>query len=268
MRAMERLTLPRLAGLDDLFTLFREKSSSRDMLFRGQSDADWELVPSLYRQGIGGINVGRGPRHNERAYDAVEKRISNRFFSEGYPFLTTIERSTRNDLAIMQHFGCPTRLLDWSRDPLVALYFALYSSKENTDAALYLISPTGQIGTTIDGPYPAGLPHRGRLMMIAPSTIDRRVIAQKSMFTIQSFGENELEFTPLDRREILRETPVNPTDPHEQTTAFVKFIIPNGRKWYLMDRLLSMGVNHATLFPGLEGIGSSIAHAVRHRHLV
>ncbi|MCB5383968.1 FRG domain-containing protein [Blautia glucerasea] len=44
-------------------------------------------------------------------------------------------------LTMMQHYGLPTRLLDWSESPLVALYFALSEKKDDIDAAVWIMNP-------------------------------------------------------------------------------------------------------------------------------
>ena len=104
-------------------------------IYRGQSDASWELIPSLTRI------------CNEHGFDnktamLVENELLNEF-QQRYRNNDDFCESLRiNDLLswweIMQHHSAPTRLLDWSKSPHAALYFAVSSSKE-LDGAIYLM---------------------------------------------------------------------------------------------------------------------------------
>lgn len=89
-------------------------------LFRGQANAEWTLSPSLYRQGL---------FEAENLLLTEIKHVCPREFT-----------GNRFDFLVkMQHFGMPTRLLDTTTNPLVALYFACASAKEATvDGAVYV----------------------------------------------------------------------------------------------------------------------------------
>ena len=79
--------------------------------FRGQSDKDWRLVPSLGRMKKGLI---------------AEMAIVKRFKQNAGPFLTSFRPQSPWDwLMLMQHHRATTRLLDWTESPLVGLYFAI-----------------------------------------------------------------------------------------------------------------------------------------------
>lgn len=128
-----RLTEPSLAKF---LQLIEEQPTAYRHLFRGQSDATWSLVPSLYRNTppFAGGTV-------EQNFDRYEDQMVRRFFDEGMPYLPALRRSFSNDRIVAQHFGVPTRLLDWTRDPLIALYFALEDVSATTDAAVFMLSP-------------------------------------------------------------------------------------------------------------------------------
>lgn len=100
------------------------------MWFRGQSDYSWGLVPSVQRKdGMG--------KHYEQ-YITTNFMIHTMRLNPNAP-----QRYDRASwLTLMQHYGLPTRLLDWSESPLVALYFALSSDKDaKTDAAVWVLNP-------------------------------------------------------------------------------------------------------------------------------
>lgn len=86
------------------------KNSPLDtMLYRGMSNAEWKLIPSLLRL----------PAYK---YD-LEHNFALDFLSEE-PKLFENSKSNFENLTKMQHFGIPTRLLDFSKNPLIALFFA------------------------------------------------------------------------------------------------------------------------------------------------
>lgn len=262
LRSMEVRELDQRAGLDGLFALIREVGGFTGAIFRGQSNSSWELVPGLYRQKYN-FTVDKAPGMVETAFNVLELKIANRFFKDGHPYVQTASRSTRNDLSLMQHFGCPTRLLDWTKDPLVGLFFALSSQDAETDAALYVLVPSfSSEAAILDAPYPEGLPNFRSIVTIHPTPIDARVVAQKSVFTLQPFGDDEEQFTPLDRRRILRPDKMLGSHPEEQATEFTKIIIPAKSRFSLMATLLYMGIDHASLFPDLQGVGSAISHSI------
>lgn len=97
------------------------KKENRSILFyRGHSDVNYELVPSLFR--------------NDE-YVEKEKRICNKIIRE-YPSIF-INNTRLANLVIMQHFGIPTRLLDFSLNPLIALYFAV-TDKSDKDGKVII----------------------------------------------------------------------------------------------------------------------------------
>lgn len=98
--------------LINAFTALNKKSSSLKLVYRGMSNHTWKLIPSLVRM-INESPLSYGLEHNI----AVDfKSESPQLFQNAYGNFETIAK--------MQHFGIPTRLLDFSLNPLIALYFA------------------------------------------------------------------------------------------------------------------------------------------------
>ena len=109
--------------------------------FRGQANASWDLTPSLLRC-LKDLEVP----HEQTCWHAtdIESKASERFWKAARqrtsPENLPRERSDRVDWwALMQHHGCPTRLLDWTRSPYVALYFAV-NQQFNSDGAVWAFS--------------------------------------------------------------------------------------------------------------------------------
>lgn len=82
------------------------------IVFRGHSDKDYMLSPSLFRK----------KENDEFLYPVGKEHLIINKYIEKFPEFSSQPRI--NVIADMQHYGLPTRLLDWTRNPLVALYFA------------------------------------------------------------------------------------------------------------------------------------------------
>ena len=96
--------------------------------FRGQPSASWGLVPSVHR-----------------SYDQVGEHSLAAHFRLSAPtrHLKTPDLSDLPSwISLMQHFGLPTRLLDWTAAPLIALFFALDSEVGTDDAAVWALVPS------------------------------------------------------------------------------------------------------------------------------
>ena len=112
---------------------------SRDVSwYRGAGDASYHLRPTLMR---------RSPEPSAEELSKIERDIANSFAQRSPPFVSFDFSSEWRTLFYMQHYGIPTRLLDWTESPFVALYFALTSVQRDrsgtplTDVALWLCDP-------------------------------------------------------------------------------------------------------------------------------
>ncbi len=101
------------------------QKSRGGIFYRGQSDIEYKLVPSVFR--------GRVKGNEQKIYLKVLAECSNEF-DKNMKHIDILSK--------MQHYGVPTRLLDVTTNALVALYFACDDkNNHNTDGCVYIFTP-------------------------------------------------------------------------------------------------------------------------------
>lgn len=232
-----------ISNLIDEWNITGEKS----LWFRGQRDFVWGLSPSLYRS-------PKGSHH--------ERELVRDFSIQAPRFLDNVPTSQLGWLSVMQHYGMPTRLLDWTESYLVALYFAVEDTISSVDAALWTMRPAylnretlgeHSVPTEADvrlAEYVLPDPStRTRLVRAAlpaafrPLRNSARIVAQRGTFTIHGSVQK-----PLDV--ILDELHKGAAKGMQAT----KFRIPSDRKADIFKELRFAGISDATVFPEIAGI--------------
>ncbi len=97
---------------------------SQELWYRGQANAEWQLLPGLFRFA-----------------DLVEDELRSEFVLKGRELLPHLPNTDWEWYFLMQHYGLPTRLLDWTAGSLIALHFALALNQGTNDAAVWLLNP-------------------------------------------------------------------------------------------------------------------------------
>jgi len=237
----------------------RPFGEEKALWFRGQGDYKLGLTPKYWR-----------PEY-ARANEA-EMRLE--FMSVGFPLTDGAEGGDEwYWYFLMQHYGCPTRLLDWTTSPLVALYFAVRSPSER-DVAVWVIDPWRWNRSHIKDLYGPAIPgwkeaksyllkledafdselaenvtEKKWPIAIEPPHIDRRIAAQGSKFLMFGRAKNMLD-SPA----------INKARKEKGKHAIVdRIIIPRDRVESMLSELNTLGVNQRSLFPDLEGLGQYIS---------
>jgi len=242
-------------GVHDILNVLHENDflGSRQ-LYRGQGKADErKLVPGLFRN----VHAGKGYRDNRRI---VENQIVQKFYSRAKAYGVEEPQDRLSALALVQHYGAPTRLLDWSLDPMVALFFSL--TNDNEPCALYCMAPRSRIldpsRARID--WEAADESKFDLLSFKSPLLDQRMVVQKSVFTIHGCLSGDA-YIPIDDRSDVVLPVVHGSGiviGKGGANDLMRIKIPADRKAVLFSQLASMGIDKGSLFPDLSGVGGAI----------
>lgn len=214
--------------------------------FRGERDQRWPLYSSLSR-------YFRAFSVDERAWEEQESRILRIFKRKAHQFLSQPPDADDDFqwLALMQHHGAPTRLIDFTWSPYVAAFFALERTRR--DGVVWAMNKARiDTGRARMDPRIAGNFRRNFLKgdqrviwMGEPHTMNSRLIAQSGTFAVPGILDVPVEDILGDR---------------DQSNIMAKIVLDNAVREVGMRELYRMNITHATLFPDLDGLARSLAY--------
>ncbi len=216
--------------------------------FRGMPDADYDLKTSLMV--LGG------------AYERQEDDLLRNFRKYAYRNAVPGD-SLWNWLALAKHHGLPTRLLDWSYSPFVAMHFATANlSLYNVDAVIWcidyvrahemlpaalraILEKEDSVVLTAEMLHGAAdtlsdfdaLAEDDFVVFFEPPSLDDRIVNQYALFSLMSSPTASLDKWVSEHPELCR-----------------KVIIPASLKWEVRDKLDQANITERVLFPGLDGL--------------
>jgi hypothetical protein len=236
--------------IDEIILKYQDPSLTY-LQFRGQSNALWKLETSLNRL-IGndefGIEKGKGlENHAIEDFKAEVHLLDSRLLYD--------DNDAKSVLFDMQHYSCPTRLLDWSRSPYVALYFTVFENLDK-DGALFIWNWRVHV-RNYKKYYPSYPETKGEqvfdfsehdiLELVFSKRSNERLTRQQGTFSVSN---NILK----SHDDLIISTALKTGS----ETGLYKLIISKALKDEFLFRLRVLNITPSTLFPGLDGLGQSI----------
>lgn len=228
--------------------------------YRGLSDSSYPLLTTVQR--LGG------------SYDILEPHLLRNF--RKYAHRSVVQRdSLWHWLSVAQHYGLPTRLLDWTYSPLIALHFATANIERfHTDGAIWavnyvkvhqlipeslisILSKEGANVFTVEmlsaelGSMEefAALSKNDFTLFFEPPSIDDRIVNQFAFFSLMWRIDAVFDDWLADYPDIWR-----------------KIIIPAELKWEIRDKLDQSNITERVLFPGMDGLSSWLKRHYSPKH--
>jgi hypothetical protein len=218
---------------------------------RGHSDANWLLLPGLYRKG---------------AMPQYERELVREFRLRAHSHVDPRPTSDLEWLFVMQHHGAVTRLLDWTEVDLMALYFAVADENNRTDGAVWIFDPWSLNERTLEQrSVPVATDARLRQWILdpTPELMKRRVAAefpvavrpphgtdriaaQRGMFTLHGWRRTGLDVIPGVR--------------------IRKLLIDRSAKRRLKKELHVSGTTSNIVFPDLDGLAEALTYQFSRRY--
>ena len=255
----------RISSLDELIPLLSEQEYRPDLdrnrspfVYRGMANASFHMTTSL-------------ERNCKQLQRSLEPAILKNFAKYAVIEDPTISQSIWRQMILGQHYGLPTRLLDWTQSALVALHFAVSEDNLGTmddhdcmvwrmdiaelhallpqrykaimdkySAEVFSVDMLTEASSSLSQ-YDADMGDQA-LIVLEPPSINARIVNQYAFFSVIPMDMNDVEGF-LDRK----------------TDHTYKYIIDKKLRWRVRDMLDQLNMSERIVYPGLDGLSKWIA---------
>ena len=219
-------------------------------VYRGLGNSDFDLKTSLMRLG--------GP------YERLEHHLLRNFKKYAHKNEAP-GNSIWNWMAVAQHHGLPTRLLDWTYSPYIALHFVTCDLNQiDKDGIIWCVNYVKnndylppklkkvihEEGSNTFTPEMLDLvcdslkdfddlQNENFLVFFEPPSLDERIINQHALFSLMSKPTQQLDHWLIDH-----------------PSLYFRLVIPADLKWEIRDKLDQANITERVLFPGLDGLST------------
>jgi hypothetical protein len=188
-----------------------------------RGDASWGLVPGLDRE-----KLQKAVEETKR--NRLEVNLLYEFKRRARPHITIEPSNDWEWLALAQHHGLPTRMLDWTQSPLIALYFALEGQMKSHSAVWCIQPPLAKVNET--SPFEIK-----NVVRYDASHLSPRITQQSGCFTVHP------ESLPVEGK-------------------IIKVYVETEARAEIKRNVIALGTHRASLFPDLDGISYHIKEEI------
>ena len=222
-----------IADLNDLlgYVLGKRQDPEDEWIFRGQRNFEWDLTPKIDRAEYREYRESKKHKWDRRHH---EERLLIDFQKGAWPDIALDRSHLWEWLAVAQHHGAATRLLDWTANPLAALYFAVEDQNCGEDGAVWCYHHEGKSWMSEENRDPFRIED---VTSFWPPHVTRRITVQAGCFTAHP------------------EPPAG-TDQRWQGER-VRIKVAKEYRRVLLRALSKIGVTRSTLFPDLDGLAAT-----------
>jgi hypothetical protein len=255
--------------LEDLYNILNRISDTQLFVFRGHADREWKhLITSIHRALAQSATAAEQAKLEAEGITAFRRHGRSLLHHSELAYFDRI----LDGVTLMQHYGAPTRLLDWTLSPWVAAYFVVSEeAAKQEDGVIWAFNQAQLVKGYFERLEAEKSEYQKFASFITAATAEEwlkgaleqtpvistfryqyanpQMGAQQSLFTICGTIDEHHE-TALER--VLR----NPWDK-------LKIVIPAKVKNTLRQRLFRMNVSALSLFPSVSGVGLHISEAIR-----
>ena len=210
-----------ITSFTELYTLLTKHWHS-NFIYRGENSDKYELRSTF----------GRDQFTNPKNNQVQERAYFEDFKKQALPYLEFHPQNQLDWLSVAQHHCLHTRLLDWTKNPLVAIYFAVKGTTK-TDTVLYILDAR-KLDKADDDTDPFKI---DKDLIYYPKHLTRRIIAQAGLFTLHSKPVEIFNHSALE-----------------------KIVIKDTCRVNIQVTLNTFNINQFSLFPSLEGLADTLTY--------